>query len=217
MINLHPKAEFKPSPHFSNRGGKSIECVVLHYTAGGSARGSISWAQNPESKVSWHFIISRSGELVQQVPLECSAWHSGASQTMYRGEMKHGVNRFSIGIELANHGYLHKGKDGRFYYELAGNMRLYRQKGTPVEAKLTYDNGNVIEGWWEPYPDVQIDTLITLLLDLKQFGYGKAVSNIVGHEEIAMPFGNRKRDPGPLFPWGRFGRLSNRRTTGEII
>lgn len=214
---FHPNIPFAPSPHFSSRGGKSVEGIVVHYTAGGSAKGSIAWAQDPASKVSWHFIIARNGDVTQQVALDKAAWHAGASEMKYRGEMTAGANRFTIGIELANHGYLYRDKNERFLYELAGNMRRYRQKGVPVYGKLIYDNGNEIEGWWEPFPDAQIDGLDWLLKELQANDYKAAVANMAGHEEIAMPFGSRKRDPGMAFPWKRFGREDGRRTKAEIV
>lgn len=49
-----------------------------------------------ELKVSAHFLIDRSGELVQFVPVHQRAWHAGVSCCMGR----EAVNDFSIGIEL---------------------------------------------------------------------------------------------------------------------
>lgn len=47
-------------------------------------------------RVSSHFFINRSGELVQFVPVDKRAWHAGVSCCMGRDA----VNDFSIGIEL---------------------------------------------------------------------------------------------------------------------
>jgi AmpD protein len=47
-------------------------------------------------KVSAHFLVRRSGELVQFVPIGRRAWHAGASS--WRGRSR--CNDFSIGIEL---------------------------------------------------------------------------------------------------------------------
>ena len=47
-------------------------------------------------RVSSHFLINRSGELVQFVPVDKRAWHAGVSSCMGR----EAVNDFSIGIEL---------------------------------------------------------------------------------------------------------------------
>jgi AmpD protein len=47
-------------------------------------------------EVSSHFLIRRSGELIQFVPCERRAWHAGASR--WRGRER--CNDFSIGVEL---------------------------------------------------------------------------------------------------------------------
>ncbi len=47
-------------------------------------------------KVSAHFFVRRSGELVQFVPVGLRAWHAGASS--WRGRAR--CNDFSIGVEL---------------------------------------------------------------------------------------------------------------------
>jgi AmpD protein len=54
------------------------------------------FAEIAELRVSSHFFIRRSGELVQFVPVIKRAWHAGASCCMGR----EAVNDFSIGIEL---------------------------------------------------------------------------------------------------------------------
>lgn len=203
------KYPFAHSPNQSCRKGSDITGTVIHYTAGGSAGGSIAWLCNPSSKASAHFVISRSGDTTQLVSLERKAWHAGVSEMLSNDEMLGDASRFTIGIELANHGHLQK-HNGDFYYELGRSLKKYR-RAPPVNATLVYDNGLEVNGWWEPYPDKQIDALAALLLDLKTAGYGNAAQNLVGHEEIGMPLG-RKMDPGPLFPWQRFYRKLDRRT-----
>src|SRR5712691_7830969 len=47
-------------------------------------------------KVSAHFLVRRDGEMVQFVPVQLRAWHSGASSWRGRGA----CNDFSIGVEL---------------------------------------------------------------------------------------------------------------------
>ena len=51
-------------------------------------------------KVSSHFLITRSGELIQFVSTQNKAWHAGVSSFMGRGK----CNDFSIGIELEGDG-----------------------------------------------------------------------------------------------------------------
>jgi N-acetyl-anhydromuramyl-L-alanine amidase AmpD len=211
-MNLHHSIPLVPSPHFSSRKGYSPETVIIHYTGGGRASGTVSWFVNALSKVSAHFVISRTGRIVQTVGLDFAAWHAGISEMEIRGETLSGVNLFSIGVELANHGYLYRDSRGLFWHELGGEMHRYH-RAEPIEAELTYDNGHSIIGWWEPYPEEQIAGLERLIKLLRDNGYKNAVHRLRGHEEVAMPFGTRKRDPGPLFPWTRFGRQDGRRTS----
>ncbi|MER6769543.1 peptidoglycan-binding protein [Streptomyces bacillaris] len=65
----------------------AIDKVVIHTTQGSYA-GSISWYQNPASKVSAHYTIrSSDGEVTQSVLEKDTAWHAGS------------VNSSSVGIE----------------------------------------------------------------------------------------------------------------------
>lgn len=203
------------SPNLSSRRGEQVSGCVIHYTGGGSAHGSVSWLCNPQSKVSAHFVVSRSGHVTQLVPLDHAAWHAGVSEMQHMGEMKADANRFTVGIELANHGRLQR-INGSYWYGIGGTLKMYRRQ-EPVFAKLKYDSGNVVEAWWEPYPDAQIDALQALLKMISQTGgFREAAKNVVGHEEIAMPLG-RKTDPGPLFPWRRFMRHLDMRTTATVV
>lgn len=214
MASFHPDIPFAPSPNFSSRKGNAVTGCVIHYTAGGSAGGAVSWLCNPQSKASAHFVISRSGQVVQLVPLDQAAWHAGLSEMMDGSEMRGGANRFTIGIELANHGHLQR-INGDFYYEIGRTVKRYRRED-PGYGSLTYDHGLEYSGWWEKYPDEQIDALQELLHMLSKTEYRAAASNLVGHEEIAMPLG-RKKDPGPMFPWGRFLRKIDQRTRAHIL
>ena len=49
----------------------------------------------------------------------------------------------------------------------------------------------------EPFPQAQIDALLSLLTDLGQ-RYRIPAANVLGHSDVAP---RRKADPGPLFPW----------------
>lgn len=84
------------SPNCSQRPKDvTVELVVLHYTAG-DFDSSLSWMMNPASKVSAHYLISRTGEIWNLVPDAWRAWHAG--QSSWHG--KANVNDFSVGIEL---------------------------------------------------------------------------------------------------------------------
>jgi N-acetylmuramoyl-L-alanine amidase len=80
-----------------NRSARSarVSLIVLHSTEG-SFQGAVSWLCNTRSHASAHFVLSRSGEVVQLVPLAEKAWHAGRSAWQGRAN----VNTFSIGIEM---------------------------------------------------------------------------------------------------------------------
>lgn len=214
MVAFNSAIPYVQSPHFSSRNGRGVEGLVIHYTAGGKGSGTVRWFADPASRVSAHFVLSRSGQITQMVDLSMKAWHAGTSEMQLpSGEMESNANKFTIGFELANYGWLQKSADS-FYYELGGKMRQARLHPDypPVEAELIYDNGQTVRGWWEPYSDAQLDSLDWVIKKLAEDSrYKRAVSNIMGHDSIAMPFAARKRDPGPLFPWQRFGGWDRQR------
>ena len=103
-----------PSPNFDDRPeGVQIEALIIHAISlppgqyGGAYVeqffcNQLDRDEHPyfdeiaDVKVSSHFFIHRSGELVQFVPIHKRAWHAGKSICMER----EAVNDFSIGIEL---------------------------------------------------------------------------------------------------------------------
>lgn len=72
----------------ANRTWHSIRCIVIHATEG-PFWGSVSWLQNEDAHGSAHFIVSRTGTIVQIVHPSDIAWHSGNAR----------INAESIGIE----------------------------------------------------------------------------------------------------------------------
>jgi len=89
----------KPTPHHSARPDSAvISCIVLHCDAGRSEEGTISWLANPDSKVSYHYLVGRGGAVYQFVDEDRKAWHAGVSSF---GGMKF-CNNYSIGCSFAN-------------------------------------------------------------------------------------------------------------------
>jgi N-acetyl-anhydromuramyl-L-alanine amidase AmpD len=174
---------------------KPVECVVLHYTAGGSATSSARWLCNLvkdadgrpiPARASAHLVISRTGKVYQLAPLTDRTWHAGGRSSRWNGLA---VNPISIGIELANMG---------------------RLSGTgPDDLRDTYGrawSGAAMEAgghWWEPYPAQQLKAASDLVSELVGLfprlatGYAGCTPRICGHSEVDP---TRKVDPGPLFP-----------------
>ena len=198
---------------YRGRFGHKIEMIVIHYTASGSGRGTISWFKNPQSKVSAHYIIDRDGRIFQLVKDEDTAWHAGlasrpalsAEANRMRMERDDLVrpNQRSIGIEIVNWGPLEK-RGGKYYTWLGRE-----HTGEVVEVAGRH---------WEPYTEAQYESLIDLVSYLckrykipAQFPpQGPGVyhprakdladfKGILGHNAID----NTKTDPGPHFDWDR--------------
>ena len=195
-----PGIPYVQSPNHSRRPCTPT-AVVLHYTGGGDATGTLSWLTSTMARASAHFLVGRDGRTWQMVDLDRAAWHAGKSEWQHEGKRRDDVNDFSIGIELANYGPLVRRDDRTFAYASASRLFDYTQTGTPEFRRLEFAPGNAIESWWEPYYEPQLRALEQLLERLREHH----PLELVGHEEIAVPRG-RKSDPGPLFPWPRFGR-----------
>jgi len=67
-----------PSCNFSSRSGTAVSAITIH-TVQGSYSGAISWAQNCNSGVSYHYVVRSSDGQITQMVLEASkAWHVGS-------------------------------------------------------------------------------------------------------------------------------------------
>ena len=108
------EAEFIASPNFDERDqGCDVETIIVHcislppgeYGSGAIKRfftNQLAADEHPYYQtmahltVSSHFLIERSGKLIQFVSTDKRAWHAGESICLGRPK----VNNFSIGIEL---------------------------------------------------------------------------------------------------------------------
>lgn len=91
------------SPHYSSRHGHSPQMIVVHGDAGTSDEGTIAWLQSPDSRVSYHYLVGRGGQVYRLVDEEDKAWHAGLSEW---GSLTvdGSVNPTSIGVAFANDG-----------------------------------------------------------------------------------------------------------------
>jgi N-acetylmuramoyl-L-alanine amidase len=97
---LPPAAEgiiAAPSPSFDER---RPNYVILHQTSDDSVEDALATLQDPERKVSAHYLIGRDGSLYQLVGEDRRAWHAGVSYWGGNTDLNSG----SIGIELDNNG-----------------------------------------------------------------------------------------------------------------
>jgi hypothetical protein len=76
-----------PTCNYSSRSGTAISAVTVH-TVQGSYAGAVSWAQNCDASVSYHYVVRRSdGQITQMLCEADKGWHVGSE------------NPYTIGIE----------------------------------------------------------------------------------------------------------------------
>ena len=178
------------SPYVGGKFAKTPKIIVMHFTAGGSARSSAEWFRSKQNVgSSAHVVIERDGSVIQCVPFTKVAWHAGRSRW---GNLI-GLNQHSIGIELANWGNLKSAGDG--WASSTG-----RRIDQPHLAIHRNGNPGGQRGpiGWEPYPKEQFDAGAAISRALVE-AYG--IKEIVGHDDISR---NRKWDPGPAFDMEKY-------------
>jgi N-acetylmuramoyl-L-alanine amidase len=177
-----PNVAFRATPNVG--GALTPKYLVLHYTAGSSAKSSIEslCTKKPQGNASAHIVLARDGTITQLAPFNVITWHAGVSQ--WNGI--EGLNPHSIGIEIDNAGPMNQVGDqfiawfGKAYPATEVMMAAHKHGG-PVRP-------------WHAYTAVQIERCLELAEALVQH-YG--LQDILGHDDIAR---GRKQDPGPAFP-----------------
>ncbi len=163
--------------------------LVVHFTAGASARSSAEWFDDPDNPgSSAHLVIDRDGSVIQCVPFDTIAWHAGRST--WKG--LDGLNRHALGIELANWGDLVRrgaGWASGTGVAIPDPVLAIHKNGNPDGSRTPIG--------WEPFPDPQVQSLVAIARQLVA-AYG--IEEIVGHDDIAP---TRKWDPGPAFDMAR--------------
>lgn len=184
---------FTPSPNKYGRSGQNVKCIVLHHTGPGSFNGIVNWLCDKRAQASAHYVVGRNGELKQLVALSNASWNAGKSKWSFKDGDVVGLNKCSIGIEIQNVGILEKGNDGCFYYEFGRNLKKWNG-AQPEFGKITYPDGTVLEGYFAPYTEKQIEKLKSLCAALVAEYPDIGPDEILTHYEIATPRG-RKNDP----------------------
>lgn len=97
---IFPKAwAWRASPNFNTRPtGTTISGIILHADAANTVASSMDWIRRRESKVSYHILIGRRGDIYALVRPEHRAWHAGPSA--WEGVTD--CNDYTIGVCLSN-------------------------------------------------------------------------------------------------------------------
>ena len=80
---------------------RNIHSVIIHYTGMRSLQSAVERLISKKYEVSSHYLISRTGKIIQLVKDNNIAWHAGKSNWF---NFKN-LNKNSIGIELENKGH----------------------------------------------------------------------------------------------------------------
>ncbi len=188
--------------------------IVMHYTAGGDAAASRDYMMlSPTQKqrrlgarkpvyASAHLVVSRKGEVWQIVPFNYKARHAGVSS--WKG--MNSLNQYSIGIEIANYGWLDRQPNGK--YSRPGQTPEFSEDQVVIDRMP--GSSRELKGW-EMYPQAQIEQVEQLTQAL--LDYYPSIVDILRHQDISP---NRKFDPGPAFPMERIrALLHERRSRGD--
>ena len=100
MLNNFTKI-YSPNFDIPKRSKNEIKYLILHYTGMKKEKSALSRLTNFGSKVSCHYFISYSGEILNLVPDLYISWHAGKSKWKGRSSF----NSESIGIEISNPGH----------------------------------------------------------------------------------------------------------------
>ena len=132
-----PIEEWSPSPNFSSREGRKIIAIVNHVTAG-AFPGCLSWMQNPAAQASAHYIITKTGRIIQIVKEGDKAWHAGSvnepNWSLYDGT---NPNLYTLGIE-------HEGQSGEALTEQQYQSTLFLHKELTSKYGIPINTDRII-------------------------------------------------------------------------
>ena len=162
------------------------DTLVIHFTGGSSAESSVRHLCKQSAKASAHLVIGRDAKVYQLAPFNVITWHAGRSSWNNR----HGLNKFSIGIELDNAGELTDNGNGKYF-------SWFNKAFSDEDVYFGTHRNRSASSYWHSYTTEQIEKVFDICHLLCEH-YN--IKDILGHEEIAPA---RKSDPGPAFPLER--------------
>ena len=100
-MSMHTTLNYSPNFNIKKRRPNQIKFIIFHYTGMKSEKSAISKLTNIQSQVASHYLITRSGKIINLVPDLYVAWHAGVSSW----KTLNSLNKNSIGIEITNPGH----------------------------------------------------------------------------------------------------------------
>jgi hypothetical protein len=188
----YPAMEAKIAP-MKSRGKYAKgypEGAVVHFTAGRSLLGAKNAKNTVEGGIKngyMFFVIDKDGLVYQNFPLSDWGYHAGTSNWKDLGSS---VSSKLVGIEICNAGSVKPLKDK--YVSWFGEIYEPEQVRHIKEKRDALDP----TGYFHKYTTAQETSLISLLVWLHKNNPDVfKIENVVGHHEVAVPYG-RKNDPG---------------------
>jgi N-acetyl-anhydromuramyl-L-alanine amidase AmpD len=169
------------------------DLVVLHHTVGGSAESTFKYWQDDPRRIATAYIVERDGRILEVFPPEAWCNHLGCKDE--------GLERRSIGIELASEGALTVRRDGGpkgasyTAYAMDGKVKLgsvpiLKERGRIAKVEAGWRGYS----WFDTYEPAQIASTIALVVHLcQQFGI-----------PAALPTPEECRGPADLRRWFRY-------------
>jgi N-acetylmuramoyl-L-alanine amidase len=194
-----PNVAYRATPNVG--GVLQPKYLVLHYTAGSSAKSSIEslCTKKPQGNASAHIVLARDGSITQLAPFNVVTWHAGVSH--WNG--LEGLNPHSIGIEIDNAGPLNA---------VGGQFVAWFGKSYPAsEVMMAAHKHGGPSRPWHAYTAEQIERCLELAEVLVEH-YG--LKDVIGHDDIAR---GRKQDPGPAFPMASIATRALGRGDDEAV
>jgi N-acetylmuramoyl-L-alanine amidase len=178
------KIKFESTKKHGDKFGANLpDTIILHYTAARDLQSAQFTLSKSSTQASAHLIIGRTGDIVQLVDFDTVSWHAGRSEHKERKWL----NRYSIGIEIDNPGWLKK--SGNKY-----TTWFAKEVDMDEVVELRHRNPETTQRYWHRYTEQQVQ-IVEEICDLLVKEY--KIKYILGHEEVSP---GRKQDPGPAFP-----------------
>jgi len=194
------------------------DLIVLHFTAGTTARSAFDTWKNKPERVATSYIVDVDGTIFEVFPPQFWAAHLGVKGT------KNADDRRSIGIEIANVGPLQPAADDpgtlNWWPKKSATAadfttRFCRLDETDRYVKVPYRG----KAHFAAFPLVQVDAVAALVRGLcQQFSiaptlpaagvrFGADPGAFASYKGVCTHanFRQDKWDIGPAFPWDRLG------------
>lgn len=127
------------------RNSATIDAIVIHVTEGDTT-SVLSWFNNPNAKVSAHYLVTKAGEVIQFVKEADTAWHAGRvdhpTSELVKDRAGQNPNDWTIGIEHEGDG-LHDLTDAQRAASVALIRDICQRRHIPIDRRHIFGHHEV--------------------------------------------------------------------------